>query len=81
MTPLMLALLLGSPIVPTEGGSVEIGAEKTEETRNGISAGVGMCIPVCNPGPVPIAFDFGFPIVRGPNDREQVFKFWIGLFR
>jgi hypothetical protein len=32
-------------------------------------------------GPVPIALDFGFPIVQGPGDREQIFSFWVGLFR
>jgi hypothetical protein len=32
-------------------------------------------------GQVPIALDFGFPIVRGPNDREQMFSFYVGLFR
>ena len=32
-------------------------------------------------GQVPIALDFGFPIVKGANDREQMFSFYVGLFR
>jgi outer membrane protein assembly complex protein YaeT len=46
-----------------------------------VSAGVGLRIIVPMLGPVPIALDFGFPIVKGPSDREQVFSFWVGLFR
>jgi len=30
-------------------------------------------------GPVPIALDFGFPIVRGSGDREQIFAFFLGF--
>jgi hypothetical protein len=32
-------------------------------------------------GPVPIALDFGFPIVSAPGDRQQVFSFWVGFFK
>ena len=46
-----------------------------------LPAGVGLRIVVPMMGPVPIALDFGFPIVRGPDDREQIFSFWVGLFR
>ena len=46
-----------------------------------VTAGVGLRIQVPMLGPVPIALDFGFPIVRGPNDREQIFSFWLGFFR
>jgi hypothetical protein len=30
--------------------------------------------------PVPMALDFGFPSVKGPHDREQIFSFWVGFF-
>ena len=58
----------------------------TVESRIGVSdyrvaAGVGLRITVPMLGPVPIALDFGFPIVRGPDDRTQLFSFWVGLFR
>jgi hypothetical protein len=32
-------------------------------------------------GNIPISLNFGFPIVRGANDREQLFSFYIGLWR
>ena len=32
-------------------------------------------------GPVPIALDFGFPIVKSSTDNTQVFNFWMGFFR
>jgi len=58
----------------------------TVESRIGIqdyrvSTGVGMRITIPIMGPVPIAIDFGVPIVRGPGDRTQLVAFWVGLFR
>jgi outer membrane protein assembly factor BamA len=46
-----------------------------------VTAGFGVRIVVPMMGPVPIALDFGFPIVQAPGDREQIFSFWVGLFR
>jgi outer membrane protein assembly complex protein YaeT len=46
-----------------------------------VSAGFGIRFIVPMLGPVPIALDFGFPIVKGPGDKEQVFSFWLGFFR
>ena len=46
-----------------------------------VTAGAGLRIVVPAMGPVPIAFDFGFPVVKGPGDQQQVFSFWVGLFR
>ena len=46
-----------------------------------VSAGFGVRFVVPMLGPVPIALDFGFPLVKGPGDREQVFSFWLGFFR
>jgi outer membrane protein assembly complex protein YaeT len=43
-----------------------------------VSAGFGIRFVVPMLGPVPIALDFGFPIVKGPGDTEQVFSFWLG---
>jgi outer membrane protein assembly complex protein YaeT len=43
-----------------------------------VSAGFGVRFVVPMLGPVPIALDFGFPIVKGPGDTEQVFSFWLG---
>jgi outer membrane protein insertion porin family len=46
-----------------------------------VTAGFGLRIVVPMMGPVPIALDFGFPIIRADGDREQIFSFWVGLFR
>jgi outer membrane protein insertion porin family len=46
-----------------------------------VSAGFGFRFTVPMLGPVPIALDFGFPIVKGPRDNTQVFNFWMGFFR
>jgi outer membrane protein insertion porin family len=45
-----------------------------------VAAGFGLRIQVPMFGPVPIALDFGFPIVKGPEDKTQVFSFWLGFF-
>ncbi len=59
-------------------GTVESGVEISKYR---VSAGVGLRIVVPMFGPVPIALDFGFPIVKGPQDHTQIFSFWVGLFR
>ena len=45
-----------------------------------VAAGVGMRITVPMMGPVPIALDFGFPIVQAATDNKQLFSFWVGFF-
>jgi outer membrane protein insertion porin family len=44
-----------------------------------VAAGVGARITVPMLGQVPIALDFGFPIVKGPNDETQLFSFYVGF--
>ena len=61
-----------------DSGTVESNVE-IKDYR--VSAGVGLRIVVPMLGQVPIALDFGFPIVKGPNDNTQVFSFWLGFFR
>jgi outer membrane protein assembly complex protein YaeT len=74
------------PVVATDRlyfvGFVDSGTvERNIELNNyRVSAGVGVRIQIPMLGPVPIALDFGFPIVKGPNDREQIFSFWLGFF-
>jgi outer membrane protein insertion porin family len=60
-----------------DSGTVE---DRVELKDYRVSAGFGLRFVVPMLGPVPIALDFGFPIVKGPNDREQVFSFWLGFF-
>jgi outer membrane protein assembly complex protein YaeT len=55
--------------------------EPTTEIKNyRVSAGFGVRFVVPMLGPVPIALDFGFPIVKATGDHEQVFSFWLGFF-
>jgi outer membrane protein assembly complex protein YaeT len=60
-----------------DSGTVE---SRVEIKNYRVAAGVGLRIVVPMLGPVPIALDFGFPIVKGPQDRDQVFSFWVGFF-
>jgi outer membrane protein assembly complex protein YaeT len=46
-----------------------------------VSVGFGARFIVPMLGPVPIALDFGFPIVKASGDRTQVFSFWLGFFK
>jgi outer membrane protein assembly complex protein YaeT len=56
--------------------------ERTVEIKDyRVAAGVGLRITVPMMGPVPIALDFGFPIVKASFDKEQIFSFWVGFFR
>jgi outer membrane protein insertion porin family len=43
------------------------------------AGGVGYAVPML--GPVPVALDFGFPVVKTPQENAQVFSFFMGFFR
>jgi len=58
-----------------DSGTVESNVE-IKDYR--VSAGFGVRFVVPMLGPVPIALDFGFPIVKANGDNEQVFSFWLG---
>jgi outer membrane protein insertion porin family len=45
-----------------------------------VSAGFGFRVGIPALGPVPVAFDFAFPLNRPDSDNRQVFAFYIGLF-
>lgn len=45
-----------------------------------VAAGFGFRIQIPAFGPVPLAFDFAFPINRRDEDNRQVFAFYIGMF-
>jgi outer membrane protein insertion porin family len=64
-------------VVFLDSGTVE---SSVEIKNYRAAAGFGLRVVVPMLGPVPIALDFGFPIVKGPQDREQVFSFWVGFF-
>jgi outer membrane protein assembly complex protein YaeT len=64
-------------VVFCDSGTVEPSVE-IKDYR--VTAGFGLRIQVPMFGPVPIALDFGFPIVKAPEDRRQMFNFWLGFF-
>jgi outer membrane protein insertion porin family len=44
-----------------------------------VSAGVGMRLYVQQLSPAPLAFDFGFPIVKDDLDENRLFTFSVDL--
>ncbi|HUW84592.1 MAG TPA: outer membrane protein assembly factor BamA [Phycisphaerae bacterium] len=59
----------------TDMGSVE---EDFELTSWRLTLGFGARIVVQYFGPVPLSFDFGFPVARDSDDDEQIFSFSFG---
>jgi outer membrane protein insertion porin family len=53
----------------------------TDFENYAVSVGFGVRFTVPMLGPVPIALDFGFPVVKPPGDVTQVFNFWMGFSR
>lgn len=45
------------------------------------TAGFGVRVVIPAMGPVPLAFDFAFPIMSEDIDNEQVFSFYVGINR
>jgi len=45
------------------------------------TAGFGLRVVIPAMGPVPLAFDFAFPIKSQPTDDERVFSFYVGINR
>ncbi|MFQ3651524.1 MAG: outer membrane protein assembly factor BamA [Gemmataceae bacterium] len=62
-----------------DSGTVSSRIDDWETYR--VTAGFGLRFTVPMLGPVPIALDFGFPIVKGRFDDRQVFNFWMGFTR
>lgn len=60
---------------------MDVGTVDTDVTFENyrLSAGVGVRLYVEALGPVPLAFDFGFPIVKRYGDQERVFSFSVDL--
>ncbi len=44
-----------------------------------VSVGAGLRIMVPQLGPVPLAFDFGFPVLKEDGDRKRIFSFTLDL--
>ena len=45
-----------------------------------VSVGAGIRVSVPALGPLPLAFDIAFPVVRAPGDNRQIFNFSVGVF-
>ena len=46
-----------------------------------VAAGFGLRVKMPAMGPVPLAFDFGFPLAQNENDDPEMFSFFLGFFR
>ncbi|QJW96253.1 BamA/OMP85 family outer membrane protein [Frigoriglobus tundricola] len=58
-------------------GTVE---SKVEIKDYRVSVGTGIRIAIPALGPMPLALDVAFPIVKGPGDHKQIFNFSVGVF-
>ncbi len=63
-------------VVFTDIGTVEQDI-RIHTIREGVGAGVRIVIPFLSRAP--IAFDVGFPVLKGPQDTRQLFSFGIGF--
>lgn len=62
----------------TDFGTVE---DKVGFDQFRVTAGLGLRLTIPAMGPVPLAFDFAFPIVSERFDDEQIFSFYVGFNR
>ncbi|MFM7148581.1 MAG: BamA/TamA family outer membrane protein, partial [Gemmataceae bacterium] len=62
-----------------DSGSVSTRIDQLDNYRVSVGFGVRFVVPML--GPVPIALDFGLPVVKAPQDREQIFNFFMGWSR
>ncbi len=60
-------------------GTVSERVDHLDQYRVAVGFGVRFIVPML--GPVPIALDFGFPVVRAATDQQQVFNFFMGFSR
>ncbi|QDT65308.1 BamA/TamA family outer membrane protein [Calycomorphotria hydatis] len=67
-----------SGVAFTDFGTVE---EDVSLDNFRVSVGGGIRIRVPALGPVPLAFDFAYPIVKAPFDEKQIFSFYVGIQR
>ena len=56
-------------VVFTDTGTVENNYTITDYR---VSVGTGLRVTVPALGPLPLAFDIAFPVVKGPDDRERL---------
>ncbi|HID23420.1 MAG TPA: hypothetical protein EYP14_13625, partial [Planctomycetaceae bacterium] len=56
-------------------------AERVSFNDFRVSVGAGLRLTIPAMGPAPIALDWAFPVAKADSDDEQVFSFYVGLFR
>jgi len=74
----LLANSMVSLVTFSDFGTVEDGVT-LGGFRCSVGAGFRIALPML--GPVPLAFDFGVPVVRQQSDITQVFSFYVGINR
>ena len=62
-------------------GFTDFGTIEENESFNNfrLSIGAGLRLTIPQMGPVPLAFDFAFPILKEDIDERQVFSFYVGI--
>jgi outer membrane protein insertion porin family len=65
-------------VVFSDFGTVEEDVE-IKDFRVSVGGGLRLIVPMF--GPVPIALDWGYPVVKKDTDERQIFSFWVGFFR
>ena len=61
-----------------DSGTIETNPSIKDYRQVSVGAGLRIVVPML--GPVPIALDFGIPLVKGPEDHKQLVSFWVGFF-
>ncbi len=64
-------------VVFSDFGTVE-NDYKFETFRAAVGGGVRVSVPAL--GPLPLAFDFAYPVAKAPGDETRLFTFFIGAF-
>jgi outer membrane protein assembly factor BamA len=65
-------------VVFSDFGTVEEDIE-IKDVRVSVGGGLRLIVPMF--GPVPIALDWAYPVVKKDTDDRQLFSFWVGFFR
>lgn len=66
-------------VVFTDFGTVE-NDYSIHDFRVAVGTGLRVYLPQQLFGPLPLAFDIAFPVVKTADDRERIFTFFIGAF-
>ena len=67
-----------SVVAFTDAGTVE---QDVSIDNFRVTVGLGLRVVVPAMGPVPLAFDFGFPVKSASFDDERIFSFYVGINR